>query len=274
MRIDLTMNIDQVIGTFSRVQRDQVPFSLARAMTRTVRKAKEAEQDGIRAAFDRPTRYTLNSVYSTTATKMKPEASVGIKDGLSTSKGTPASKYLAPEVYGGGRRVKRFERALIAAGIMLPGWYAVAPRGGSWAVKLDAYGNIPAAFVVRLLSYLQAFAEVGHKANMTVDKRAKLAKVKRSKAGHKSIGGVVYFVSYGPGGRSRSRFGQHLPAGIWAKRGTHGADVAPVVLFVRDQPTYRQRFRFYGIAEQTIRNEFNREFQASLRDAMGSVRGR
>jgi hypothetical protein len=268
MKIDLTLNISQVLTTFDRVKRDQVPFALAKALTRTVGKAKQREQEGIRDSFDRPTRYTLNSVYSTPATKAKLEATVGIKDGLATSKGTPASKYLAPEVYGGGRRVKRFERALLAAGLMLPGYYAVVPSKGSWAAKIDAYGNIPASFVVRLLSYLQAFSEVGSKANMTRANREKLAKIKRSKKGYKTIGGVVYFVSYGPGRN------QHLPAGIWAKRGTHGADVAPVILFVKDAPTYRPRFRFYGIAEQSIRNNFNRYFQESLAQAMATDRGR
>jgi hypothetical protein len=268
MQIDITMNISQVLSTFDAVKRDQVPFALARALTRTVGKAKPALQDGMRSSFDRPTRYTLNSVYSTPATKAKLEATVGIKDGLATSKGTPASKYLAPEVYGGGRRIKRFERALINAGIMLPGYYAIVPSKGSWAAKVDAFGNIPASFVVRLLSYLQAFAEVGSKANMTRGKIEKLARVKRSKRGHKTIGGVVYFVSYGNGRN------QHLHPGIWAKRGTHGADVAPVILFVRDAPTYRPRFRFYGIAEQVIRNEFNREFQQSLAQAMATNRAR
>lgn len=269
MQIDLTVNIEQVLSTFQRVENREIPFALAKSITRTASITKAAEKAEIQRVFDRPKSYTVNAVYSTVATKANLSAKVGLKGddaegGPSVGKGTPASKYLAPEVRGGSRRQKRFERALIGAGLMLPGQFAVAPRSDNWAVKLDAYGNLRASLIVKLLAYFKAFGESGYKANMSGGKLQKLAKLKRNKSGHKTIGGVVYFVSFGKGR------GNNLAPGIWAKRGTHGSDVVPVVIFTKDSPTYRPRFRFYAIAEQTIRNEFNRQFQLALREG-GSI---
>lgn len=263
MKIDVTMNINQVLGTFDRVKRDQVPYALKTALNNTVSKAKAAEEKHIVSVFDRPTKYTQDSVFASSAKKDKLSASVGIKDQASRG-GTPASKYLSPEVYGGGRRVKRLERALIYAGVMLPGFYAVVPKNSSWAAGIDTFGNIKAGFIKKVLLALQPAA-----ARMKHTVRGGRSGRKPSGSRHSQNKKIGYFVSYGPTNRN-----QHLPAGIWAKRGPRGNDVAPVVLFVKDAPTYRPRFRFYQVADQVIRNEFNREFQLAFRHAMATDRGR
>src|SRR3546814_6873764 len=77
----------------------------------------------------------------------------------------------------------------------LPGDQYAFPAAGA---ELDAYGNMSRGQVVRLLSYLQAFGEQGYRANATARSRARTAKVSKA-SGYKTINGVQYFVSRGPG---------------------------------------------------------------------------
>src|SRR5271157_979482 len=57
--------------------------------------------------FDRPTPYALNSTYVVPATKDRLESFVQLKNGA--AKGTPAIKFLDPEVFGEERNPKRGE---------------------------------------------------------------------------------------------------------------------------------------------------------------------
>ncbi len=76
-----------------------------------------------------------------------------------------------------------------------------------------------------------------------------------------TIRGVEYFISRGPGmwyGRL-----QHLPRGIWARRGIHGSDVVPVLLFV-PSAKYGQRLDFFGIAHRVIDARLSAEVERAL----------
>ena len=215
----------------------------------------------VEKVFDRPTPYTRNAFFIKPATKAKLIATVGLKDELATSKGTPASKYLAPQIFGGQRRIKRFEKALVYAGIMPPGMIAVVPNKPSWAATIDPYGNISSGLIVRLLSYFRAFGQQGYSANMTDKGRKRIAKRGKSANGFSSINGVVYFVSNGSG---------HLPRGIWAKRGTHGVDVAPVLLFVKPA-RYIRRLKFFKIALEVVDKNIVNQFNESLKIALSKA---
>src|SRR5690606_17275008 len=98
--------------------------------------------------FDRPTRITVNSVLYAKATKDRLYADVFIRD--EASGGTPPARYLLPEVEGGARRLKPFERLLQAQGVMPAGMFAVPGKGA----QLDAFGNVPPSQVNQMLSQL------------------------------------------------------------------------------------------------------------------------
>ncbi len=102
---------------------------------------------------------------------------------------------------------------------------------------------------------------------MSDKRRDKLAK--RSKSGYKKIRGVEYFISRGPG----TWFGrpQHLPAGIWAKTGTHGVVVAPIFLFVK-AGQWGKAIDIESIARATVSREFSKRFSVALRDAIGTTK--
>ncbi|WP_223434841.1 MULTISPECIES: hypothetical protein [unclassified Pseudomonas] len=101
----------------------QLPFAFALMSTRLAMLVKQGELSVLRARLDRPTATTMNSLYVKTAKKGNPEARTFFKDAWAS--GVPAETYLQQAVKGGRRPHKRFEKALIARGIMKSGQYAI-----------------------------------------------------------------------------------------------------------------------------------------------------
>ncbi|MGS1109127.1 hypothetical protein ACVCNH_22925 [Achromobacter anxifer] len=262
MKLRHHSTISEGVDFYGQVQR-QLPYATALALNRVGQHVLDALAQVTAEVFDRPTPYTMRALRLVRATKDNLVATVDYRD--AAGKGISADKYLPPQVLGGGRRLKRSERALARVG--LPTGAFTVPAA---AAEMDAYGNMSRGQVVRLLSYLQAFGEQGYRANSTPRSRARTAKVGRSPEGYRRINGVQYFVSRGKGSMSGNRE-QHLPAGVWRKTGTHGADVKPVLLAVA-QPTYTQRFPFYETAEAVYGERYDAEFSTALDLTLSTAR--
>lgn len=229
----------------------QVNFATRVALTRTAKMAAEAEVKEMRDVFRNPTPYTLNSVYVKPATATRLEATVMLKN--EATKAVPASKFLQPQIDGGQRVQKRFERALQAVGAMPTGYRAVPGAGA----RLDAYGNMSSAQIVQILSYFRAFPEMGYKANMTDKGRTRLAR------GTKRRQGFSYFIG---------RPGDRLPLGVYQRTSFgFGSSVRPVLLFVRSA-VYQERFDFRYVVELTTQNEFASEFVKAMAEAQRTAR--
>lgn len=250
--------IADVIAEMRDVPARIVPYAASTALTRSAVVARRRIVDDMPRAFDRPTPYTLNSLYTEAATVQTMQARVAVKSRAGNS-AVPSENFIFPEVFGGARREKRFERALRYAGVLARGHYAVTARQSE---LMDTFGNTAAKRIVQLLAYFQAFTEQGYRANMGAKGKARLAKRGRTKAGSRTIGGVEYFASHGPGERNGRR--QHLAPGIYRRRGVHGSDIAPVLVFVRRPPTYRPRLDFDGLARQAADQTFPAEFTKAL----------
>jgi hypothetical protein len=246
VRIDVRSDIDRVISKFQRVRRDQLPFAIAKAVTDTAILAKKALESEMLYAFDRPTPYTLGSLYLSPATKVVPVAKVWLKD--DAGKGTPAAKFLLSEITGGARRFKRFENALAARGLLPAGMFVMP---GS-AAQLDAYGNMQRGQIVQLLSALGAAeSRAGFLANRT-----------KASAKRKGRNLAEYFVGQ-PGG---------APLGIWQRvRFGYGSAVKPIAIFTR-APVYQVRYRFQDIAAQVVREEFEGQFASAYAMAIATAR--
>jgi hypothetical protein len=248
----------------------QVTFATAKALTKTAQAASAEVKKEMQATIEGgPTSYTLRAIKVTGARKDKLEAVIELRQDA-PGKGSIWSRALGHLFVGGARDVKRMERAFTAAGL-LPSGMVMVPASNSWAMPLDSYGNAPRGLIVQLIAYFKAFGEQGYRANMTDKRKAKLAKVGKTASGYKAINGVVYFVSNGRAGRAGSRFDQHLPAGIWAKRGTHGADVAPVFLFVKTG-RYAQKFDLAEITQRVVTRDWRANFDSALAEALRTAR--
>lgn len=147
--INVQSDIAQALARLSKLEPRQLPFIVSLAMNKTMKQVRIDEQKEIQRAFDRPTAYTLNSLRSIPATKESLEASITFKD--MAGRGVPAGKYLNEEIYGGARRDKKLDRALIALGVMPASMFAV-PTG---AAPLDGNGNISGQYARQLIRVLQ-----------------------------------------------------------------------------------------------------------------------
>ncbi|HWH85045.1 MAG TPA: hypothetical protein VNU71_22700 [Burkholderiaceae bacterium] len=245
-------------------------FAAVGALTDTAFEMRGAVQSAMRSGFDRPTPFVLSGVKVFGAYEPSPgrlEAEVYID-----TEGTQASPedVLRPEVHGGARNLKGAERRLQAVGLMLPGSFMVPSKELLAQGQLvDAYGNVRGSFIRTLLSYLQAFNTAGFTANATRKTRDRIAAKGKSAGGFATINGVAYFVSKGRGERNGRQ--QHLPAGIWAKRGIHGSKIYPVFLFV-SSPRYTERLRFFDICRNVSERTFPVKFKARLARALATAK--
>jgi hypothetical protein len=228
----------------------QWQFATALALTHLAQHVKTAERDDMGRSLDRPTPYTLNSLYMQRATPANQEARVWFKD--FAPKGTPAGKYLMPQVHGGERPDKRFERSLQHAGLLRSGRQLVPASGAA----RDQYGNVQRSVYTRLLSQLHASPDATQNQTLKTKKRARRR------------GTQQYF--YGnPGGKGR---------GVWLRvpggrvlGGRMHSHIVPI--FLEQKPhRYRPRFAFFSVAERVAAARYQDEFESAANQTIRTAR--
>ena len=264
MEITVQIDCSKTVALMERLSRSGVDSAIAKALNDSAFAARATIQKGMDSVFDRPTPYIRKSVWVTPATPEKLEASVAPT--YFGGKGVDPQKILQAEVFGGRRRLKRSEVLLQNAGILPPG-YVTVPGA---ACPLDSYGNIKGGFLVQLISYFKAFSEQGYRANMTDKRKKGLAKFGKSERGYKTINGVVYILSLGslPGGKGvhdAMNRTIHLAPGIWAKSGTHGSSVKPILMFVKGT-NYAKRLDIFEKPVQDALAKFEPRFRYHMRN--------
>lgn len=240
--VDISADIDGLIARMSVVERNSVPFWTAAALTQTAKDIQGALVDEMSRVFDRPTRFTLNALYVKPANKRELTAAVMFKEGFGS---IPAWRYLGPEVEGGVRPRKSYERRLIEIGAMRADEYAVPGAG----VKLDAHGNISGSFWQLVMAELKAMRDPQQ--NATVVSRKRAAKRGRGR----------YFVLRPdwPSAAPDARQVRNVPPGVYERSG--GGAFRPVIAFVKAS-AYRKRLDYYGIAKRTLQRNFLGNFAA------------
>lgn len=242
--ITVPRNLTAKIDTFNRQHR----FAVAVALTKTAQLVKEAQVEALKKTFDRPTPYTLKSLFMERATKQKLQARVWFKD-ESTGGGIPATKYIYPHVAGGGRSTKRFEKALQAAGHLPSGWLAMPGQGAN----LDAYGNVSRGQIIQILSQLRLTLTAGYTRNMGLGKKGI--------APQRKAGGRFFVIK--PGGPTQP--------GVY-QREFYGRGITPVMIFARQSGTgYRATLPFEEVAQRTVSRHFGDQFSAALDQAMSTA---
>ncbi len=238
MQIQIDTDLDKVMAQLDDFARSQVPFASALALTTLAKKTQAAEKREMQTVFDRPTRFTLNSLFVRPASKKdwpKTQAVVWFRD--FAPKGTPAGDYLKPQIHGGSRKLKRSERAVQHRGLLPNGKYLYPSR----AVKRDRYGNLSKGQITKMLSNLQA----QHDSYQNTTDRGK----------------IRYFVAYE--GKK--------PLGIYSLQSD--GDLFPFMVFGK-KPTYKARYDFFGVAEGYMRKHYAKEFGRALGRAIASSKRR
>lgn len=264
------MKVARELQDFSEQQARVAASTALNDVAFQVMKNVQSEMDQV---FDRVTPYIKKSIQ---VDKARPDHLVAtIEPRYMGGKGVDPASVLRAELVGGSRRDKRSEKALRRVGILPTGYVTVIPRQ-PFPGSDDGRGNIRGAFMVQLLSYLQAFGEQGYRANMGAKRKARIADrtTFSSLATRKQvpmIRGFELFVSTGKlrgedlaGRKNRTR---HLQPGIWARSGAYGAKLQPVLLFVR-APTYFIRLNLAAVLERSnVEDLFARRFRGRIRDA-------
>mgnify|MGYP006901754199 FL=1 len=264
IKVEFTGLRDRLM-TLDRLEREQLPFAAALALTRTAQAVAGALRDEIAVSFDRPTRATLNSPFIEPATKDKLTAKVWINDGRVSEyrqqqarltggavskwgEGRAAIRWLEPQIYGGGRNHKGIERVLQRRGVIGPGQFVMPGEGA----PLDQHGNIKRGQLTRILSGAKLWGEEGFTANRTDSKRSRAKRGERyfvMRRGREAIGVA-----------ERKRYGQ----------GSRNA-VQMVLVFGRS-PQYTKRLDFFEVANSVASDALPIEFEKALAQAIATRR--
>jgi hypothetical protein len=249
MRINIASNLPDIAARLTALGR-QAPFVLAVSMTRSIKDAQAAIRAEQQRVFDRPTTYSLNGTFVKPATRTSLEARVWVKDNVG-SKGTPADRFLGPEIFGGNRGQKGMERLLQRSGLMPAGWFAVPGAGA----QLDNYGNVKRSQVVQILSQLKLQRGAGYESRASGSTRSNRTIARQ---------GVTYFAL--PAAR------RGLKPGIYMKKpGTPGGGIKPVFLFVRSV-AYRERLKFFDVGMKAVQANFPTHFETEMGKAIRTAR--
>lgn len=239
--------LDKTIARISGLGK-QVNFAAAKALTQTAKKVQAAVVREMETAFDRPTPYTLRSLFIKPAKPAELIAIVGLKDRAGSKSAMPPAELLAHQFAGGGRAWKGLERHLQRVGLLGPGEF-VAPGAGA---RLDRYGNMSRGQIAQLMSQIR----------IGIDPYQYATKSARSRRSVKKAGRILW-------ARGRARDG-HLPRGAWIDMGPP-VGLRPLLLVV-SRPTYRRRIDLERIAREVVAREFKPTFTAALSDALRTAR--
>jgi len=126
IKIEIRADFDRAMRGLSNLQRQQLPFATAIALTSLAKIVRDDEIDNIARTFASPTPFTLKSVGVTAARKSRLQSTVFVKD--------IAAAYLEPYEFGGVHHLNG--RALLN------------PKN----TPLDRYGNLPRNALAKLKS--------------------------------------------------------------------------------------------------------------------------
>lgn len=236
--IDFNVTVDTRAATrwMSDMQRRQIPFATALALTRTAKLVEKSLQQELASKLD-ASPYTKRSTFSTSATKTNLRAIVGIKDKKPAGGTAPA--VLLKEHFGGGMRGnKPMEKAIALLGLLPSGWRIVPGAG----MPLDAYGNPKRNAVRELIGALRSRIQV-------------------YQGRGKRMGLVGYFVVQ-VGSQS------HLDPGIYWRK---GRALRPMFLFVQSA-SYSKRFDLPAMGRRVVDEQFASQFSAAFSQAISSAR--
>lgn len=233
MRIDLSSNIDDVLGWTARLH-PQFQFAAAKALTDTVRSIQQGLPKQLEQDLDKPTPFTARGFYSVGARKDRLLATVGVKD--------TQAQYLWWQVEGGNRAPQR-------KALRLPS-----------VVQLNEYGNLPRGLIGRLVALAKSQKQVSHATGRRL-----------GRAGFE-MGGKSTTIFYGQprGGTADRPPGLYLR--VDHGRGDRNRKLIPIVVFPRQQARYTKRFDFHGYALRKVDAEFGPILLRSWNQALVSAK--
>jgi hypothetical protein len=198
IKVSLIDNFSALDRWLMVIEKDQMPYAIARALTDMAQLGKATITHDIPTIFGKggpPKDFTINSVVAKPATKETLAAEIFIKD--------KQAKYLQLEETGGTRSPK-------GAALVLP---------GSEAPDLhDVHGNLPEGLLRKLRAAVKQTKRGGKQSRRA---RAALTRASRKAGGGAVVSlpdghqerdsGIVYFSQHGPQGRGTGGYYERMP---------------------------------------------------------------
>ncbi len=239
--IQVKVNTARFERRLQAVAAEQVPYATAVALNEVAFKIKrDTGPAEMRKVFDRPSPWTLRSLFVVRATKTRLTARVGWgQDYYSKSRLTP-DEIIGHQVSGGPRREKGMEHWLRQSGL-LGGSEFIVPGAGA---RLDRYGNMSRGQTVQIMSQLR----------LGLDPYMWSGGSKRSNRSVARAGRIFW-----------SR-GDRIPRGAWI---VTGKTIKPLLVVV-GSTNYKPRFNIRNVVETTVAKSFPGAFRKALRMAMNT----
>lgn len=234
MQIEIKTDLKAWSKSMSDIQKKQLPFAIATALTATAGRAGLDWQDEMRKRLDRPTPFTVNSVAVKPARKSNLVATVLVKD--------IASNYLEPFVDGGPHFLGG-KRGLLT------------PKN----VPLNAYGNLSKGKLAALKARQGVFiGPVTFKNGQTIN-----GVWQRGQVGTRR-GRLLRAGKYGTKGANNLKSN--------AAKGLTALTTLKLLIRFNDPQPVKQRLDFQGRAEAAVRKHFEAEFAKAFTHALATAK--
>lgn len=237
MEFSIRSNIRDVSRGLTKFEKQALPEAIYKAVNRAAYEVRDDEKTIMGKVFDRVTPYAKNALRVDPGTKNKPDASLLFKD--FSAKGTPAKRFLNPEIRGGGRSTKSHERKLLP---VMGGNVHTVPAKGA---RLNNYGNINGGTYMQIVSRLK----------LAGDQSASNSYKSKKKQKERD-----YFAISKQTGKLRPGVYERLKK-----------KVKPILMFTKAQK-YKARFPFYTEGRRRFPKHFKRKFDVELNKALATLR--
>jgi hypothetical protein len=242
IRVSLTDNFSALDRALMVLERDQMPFAIARTLTEMAQLGRATITRDIPTIFSqggRPKALTIDSVSMKSATKSTLAAEVFIKD--------KQAAYLQLEETGGTRNPR-------GVALVLP---------GSDAADLhDVHGNLIEGLVRRLRAAAKK-AQGKSRRGLQLKRGIKggSGSAPRMASAPARDSGIVYFSCHGPHGRGTGGYYERLPGGHLRR-----------LVGFQSHGTYRPVFSYHARLEAVIRPAFAPALMRRLAEAIATGR--
>ncbi len=248
----------EMIDALKRIEQRQWPFVLSTATNNSAFRMVDKLKRDIPRYIDRPVPFTLNSFkVEKKATRSNPEALLGWRDW--PGKDIGAGRPMINQAEGGERRLKAFERSLLAFGILPRGSFAIP----SDDLPKDQFGNIQGRYYTQVLSYLRADRS-GTQARPTgaLNKKQKTRQSKRASKFFVVVNGRVF------GSSQQVRLGD----GIYERKNLAAGSAIRQAFFFSKQATYKVTFPAEKIANDYLNTIITDEINKAIDQAIKTTR--
>jgi hypothetical protein len=240
MKIGVQINHKHITDKLSGYAKTQMRFLVSNTLNGVAFDLKNHIQKAMPVSFDRPTKFTLNSLAVEKSKKDTLKAEVFFKDSQA-EQGKAQREFIRPGAMGSpSRSQKRSEYLLTRSGVLPAGW--ITTPGRFFNDKLDVHGNVPGSYYKQIINLLQL-----KKVETAQAKKQSMASQKRAA----KMGVADEFFAVPPGKNRLGKNGGWLPPGVWKRTGKLG-----------DRPV--QYFKFVKRAKYQMRLDLDKEARSML----------